>query len=150
LLAARKAIHAEYQSEVVQQPPVTKSNKAPRLKKNPWSRYFLMVVITVAIALTITGRYAAVARAGYEIAKLKYTVATLEKENDVLQLAVANFKAPGRVQEIATSRLGMQLPDKVFYASGILNTSVQSDAINMKHTAIAPWGITKAEARNNR
>jgi cell division protein FtsL len=150
LLAARKAIHAEYQSEVVQQPPVTTSKKAPKFKKNPWGRYFLMVVITVAIALSLTGRYAAVARAGYEIAKLKYTVAVLEKENEALQLAVANLKAPGRVQEIATSRLGMQLPDKVFYASGISNTSVQSDAKNMKNAATAPWGITKAEAHNNR
>jgi cell division protein FtsL len=109
-----------------------------------------MVVIAVAIALSVISRYAAIARTGYEIAELKRTVATLEKEHEVLELTVASLKAPGRIQEIATSRLGMQLPDKVYYASAGSSATkkmVGNEAVN---TASAPWIVSKVEARSNR
>lgn len=144
MLAAKKLIYTE-QSEVVQT-PVKATKKQSKLSKNPWSRYFVMVLITVAVALSITGRYAAIARSGYEIAEIKTKVASLEKEHAALELNVASLKSPGRVQGIATTKLGMQLPDKVYYASAT-NAAPKKAATN--ETARTPgsfWGTGVAEA----
>ena len=150
MLAVRKTQQTEYQSEAAQL-SVGQVRKPAKKKVNPWSRYFITVVLVVAVALFIIGRHAEIARTSYEIAKLKYTVAKLEKENEALQISVASLKAPGRVQEIAVARLGMQLPEKVYYASTSTSTTDNTKQTNAAavRTAAAPWGA-KAEARAGR
>lgn len=148
MLAARKTIQTDYYAEAAQ--PVGKTGKKARAKANPWGRYFLVVFVAVVVAISITGRYAEMARASYEIAKLKYAVAALEKDYEAKQIAVASLKAPGRIQEIAVSRLGMQLPDKVYYAAGRQPGQQNQAGTEMNRTATAPWGGPKVEAHNNR
>ncbi|MEM5767400.1 MAG: hypothetical protein AAGU23_04390 [Bacillota bacterium] len=148
MLAVRKTQQTEYQSEAAQL-SVGQVRKPAKKKVNPWSRYFMTVALAVAVGIFITGRHAEIARTSYEIAKIKYTVAKLEKENEALQISVASLKAPGRVQEIAVARLGMQLPEKVYYASvPATDNTKQTNAVAVR-TAAAPWGA-KAEARAGR
>jgi len=146
LLAARKLM-TEYHSEVAKL-PVPKIKKQSKSKKNPWSRYFIMVLVTVAVALSLTGRYAAIARNGYDIADLKSKVAVLEKDHMKLELDVASLRSPGRVQGIATAKLGMQLPDKVYYASASSTASNKSTGNEMVRTTGVTWGTVVAEARS--
>jgi cell division protein FtsL len=144
----RKTTQTEYQSEAAQL-PVGKVQKKAKARKNIWGRYFFMVIIVVAIAISITGRYAEIARTNYEIAKLKYAVAKLEKENEAMQINVASLKAPGRVQQIAVSRLGMQLPDKVYYASSQpTGPQKQADVEAVRTATVSPLGAIRVEARS--
>lgn len=149
MLAVRKKTQTEYQVEA-DQSPVSKIQKKTKVRKNPWGQHFFRVVIVVAVAILITGRYAAIARTSYEIAKLKYAVATLEKEQEALQINVTGLKAPGRVQEIAVSRLGMQLPEKVYYASAESFGHQKQAGAGVLRTATVPWGAAKAEAHSSR
>jgi cell division protein FtsL len=141
-------VRTEYQSEVAKL-PVHNTKKQSKSKKNPWSRYFVMVFITVVIALSITGRYAAIARNGYDIAKMKSKVAALETEHMMLELNVASLKSPGRVQGIASAKLGMQLPEKVYYASATSTSTAPKKPTGNEivRTPGTTWG-TVAEARS--
>jgi len=54
-----------------------------------------------------------VIRAGYELEQLKKEKARLVKLNDMLKIEVATLSAPGRIERIATSRLGMKTPGEL-------------------------------------
>lgn len=143
MLAVRKSRHIEYEAEAPQL-PVSKAKS--KKKQNPWSRYFFTVLVAVVIALSLTNRYTAIARSNFEIANIKTNIASLEKEHVALELNVASLKSPGRMQGIATSRLGMQLPDKVYYASSAPAAAAKQTVTEPVRQAAVPWGTAVAEA----
>lgn len=53
-----------------------------------------------------------VMRVGYEVEQLKKEKASLEKTREMLRIEVATLTSPERLERIATTSLGMKVPDE--------------------------------------
>lgn len=113
MLASRK-----YEWVIEEEIPTAPSSK-PALQQRAALRakcLFMAVMIAIA-AMFITVRSEAIIRAGYELVQLKAQAAKMERENEALRLEIARLKSPQRIQHIATSRLGMVVPQNVYCAA---------------------------------
>jgi cell division protein FtsL len=80
----------------------------------------LTTVILIALAaIIVTACSESIIRAGYELVQLKSQVNKLEKENELLQLDIAKLRSPQRIQTIAINELGMVVPQNVYYAENM-------------------------------
>ncbi|TCS80857.1 cell division protein FtsL [Pectinatus cerevisiiphilus] len=77
----------------------------------------VLVVLVSAMGMFITFRNGIAAKQGYELVKMKQSVAMLEKDNARLKLDIAGLKSPERIKKIAVNELGMVLPSKVYFAN---------------------------------
>lgn len=66
--------------------------------------------LAVFIGLVVVQRYAEMAKVGYDLSDLEAQAAAMEEENHVLKISVANLESPGRIYQIATTKLGMVRP----------------------------------------
>ncbi len=55
---------------------------------------------------------------GYEVQQIRTRIVQMNKENEVLRLEVGQLKAPGRIQRIAETELGMFIPSQALYGGG--------------------------------
>ncbi len=67
-------------------------------------------IMAVFLGLGVVQRHAETARVGYDLAALEAQAAALEEENHALKVRVASLESPGRIYQIATSKLGMVRP----------------------------------------
>ena len=77
----------------------------------------VILVTLAAVFLTVSSE--SIIRAGYDLVQMKSQVIKLEKENELLQLDIAKLRSPQRIQNIATSQLGMVVPQNVYYAQSV-------------------------------
>lgn len=74
------------------------------------TRYVLAWLVAVALALGVASRFALAAKLTVDIAALNKQLAQVQAENEQLQLQIAALKSPARIEQIATTRLGMVRP----------------------------------------
>lgn len=123
---------------IYQQQEVPSINKTKLIKPDIALRVkcliTVMIIASAAFFLTVCSE--AIIRSGYELVKMKSQVVKLEKENELLQLDIAKLRSPQRIQTIATSELGMVMPQTVYRAvavseSGKLNAEKEKGMISM-------------------
>ena len=95
-------------------PPQARTTAPPKLRLGP-----VMVGVCLCLlglALYMWPRVHSV-RLGYQLQRSEQRLRDLFQERDQLRLEIAALKDPRRVYEVATERLGMQLPrrEQVFF-----------------------------------
>ncbi|NPV26570.1 MAG: septum formation initiator family protein [Firmicutes bacterium] len=63
--------------------------------------------------LVLTFYYLYSVRLGYQVVALQNEIASIKKENAYLELEVARLKSLDRIEQVATTRLGMVKPQEV-------------------------------------
>lgn len=120
-------VNRKHQSDVYEQhevPPVRRS--LPKLDIALRARCLATVILLVAIAIVATVRSEAIVRNGYDLVQMKSKTLSLQKENELLRLDIAKLKSPQRIQAIATTELGMVMPQGVYCAANNVQ-SVQAN-----------------------
>lgn len=104
--------------DIYQQPEVPSVKKKHVVKPDVALRVKCLttVVMIIGIAMFLTASSEMIIRSGYELVQMKLQVLKLEKENELLQLDIAKLKSPQRIQNIATTELGMVIPQSVYCA----------------------------------
>jgi len=123
MLANRKHQNHVYQ----QQEPPTIRRSLPKLDINLRTHCLITVVLIAVVVIFVTVRSEAIIRAGYDLVQLKSQAISLQRENELLRLDIAKLKSPQRIQSIATTELGMVMPQTVYRAESIA-PNVQSNA----------------------
>ena len=75
-------------------------------------RRVVIAGLIVAGLMTYVGGKVQIMRLGYQIEELEQQKRNLERENRALQIEASSLEAPGRIEDIATKRLGMVRPPK--------------------------------------
>lgn len=96
------------------------SNASPELKQI----LMLLFIAGIMVAAILGGRVIKAA-AGYELVSMQREMVQLTRDNEELNLEVAELKSPTRIQQIAQDKLGMVLPDAFVYNSK--GTTVERD-----------------------
>lgn len=96
------------------------------------AKFFITVILLSAIAIMFTVQSEAIIRAGYNLVQTKAQLAKVEKENQLLRLDIAKLKSPQRIKQIATSELGMVIPNNIYYA---VNEPKAAEKVPAKETA---------------
>lgn len=111
-----------YKLDAVHRPAAGDGSPRPRAKGKPGHKLLLLGLVLLAIGLAFAKTYLAVQVIikGYELEALKKEIATIQRENERLQLEVARLKAPERIASVATMRLGMVEPkeSQLYYVAG--------------------------------
>ncbi|MDF2928039.1 septum formation initiator family protein [Anaerospora sp.] len=130
------------QDEIVVPSLPTKST--PKVNKNLRSKCLILAATLAVMAMAVTLQSEYIVRSGYNLVQLKAQAAKLEKENELLRLDIAKLKSPQRIQQIATSQLGMVMPQTVLYASSIGQSSPEVASGQSKTITDKVVGIFKA------
>jgi len=75
------------------------------------------IILVAGLAMICTLQSEAIVRAGYDLVRAKSQAAALEKENVALKLEIAKLKSPQRIQQFATTKLGMVSPQGIYYST---------------------------------
>lgn len=107
-----------YQQTAQPEAPVTaqpEKLQQPRLNCTLRAECFITVLVAAVMAVTFTVRSEEIIHSGYKLVQMKAQLATVEKDNERLHLDIAKLKAPQRIEQIATTELGMVVPNSVYY-----------------------------------
>lgn len=81
----------------------------------------LEVFIAVGVLAMVLGVFyflsGYAAQRSYDMQELRTEIIALEKQNAVIRLDVARMESPARIQSIAETELGMQVPRRAIYGS---------------------------------
>jgi Cell division protein len=131
-----------------QRDPLAGAVARPRPYPSLRKQFLQLVLLAAALAMLITVHSALMVRAGYDLVEMKAQAATLEKDNELLRLEIAKLKSPQRIQQIATSQLGMVTPQTAYYATSASPTGAAAGEKTAKAGGILK--ISKAEASKGR
>lgn len=81
-----------------------------RLRRQPMAAAMVVAALVILPALLYVAQRTEAARTGYSILRLQRELARLESEQARLAAAVSVLRAPQRIEQIATSELGMVPP----------------------------------------
>lgn len=99
----------------------------PKVKERATNNRMAAIAAAVLVLLAFFALYGAnifVSQKGYEVQEVRTRVVELAKTNEVLRLEVGQLKAPGRIQQIAETELGMTIPTQAVYSSAKASTVV--------------------------
>lgn len=111
--------------------------QSPRKNVSLRAKCFLMVALVAITAMFVTIRSETIIRAGYQLVQTKAQVAKMEKENEALRLEIAKLKSPQRIQNIATSQLGMVVPQNIFCATNQNSTPAVDSSVSNDKSVVA-------------
>lgn len=100
--------------EEQQHTPAKTFRKQPQCDVRLRARVGLLVCGIAALAIVGAVCSEFVVTTGYSVVKTKSQIMALEKENEQLQLEIAQLKAPQRIQAVATRELGMVTPQNLY------------------------------------
>ncbi len=80
------------------------------------SRCSVLFAVMTIMAFVVVAQSGIKASRGYELVRIQKQAETVEAENQRLQLEISQLKSPERIQQIATTQLGMEVPRKVYFA----------------------------------
>ena len=127
MLAQRKENYGYYDYEEplyeeVKEEPKHKIKKAPitvshtRLDTQLRSRCQTLFILVAVLAMAVTVRSGIIASCGYTLVAVQQQAQQIEQENERLRIEVARLKAPQRIRSIAAQELGMEVPNKMYFA----------------------------------
>jgi cell division protein FtsL len=119
---------------------------APRPYPSLRKQFLQLILLAAALAMLITVHSEMMVRTGYSLVEMKAQAAKLERDNDLLRLEIAKLKSPQRIQQIATSQLGMVTPQTAYYATAVPSAGPDADGKVAKAGGI----MRKAEAGKRR
>lgn len=112
------------------------------------NKFLQLVCLGAFLAMLVTLHSEYIVRTGYDLVQMKAQAAKLEKENEILRLEIAKLKSPQRIQQIATTQLGMVVPQNAYYATAAKPAGASGGA---DKTGVASMlKISKAEASKGR
>ena len=116
-MPARAHKYYEEYEEPAAAPPRPKRPPRPHviLDEHWRSRLKWSVLLVAALAMAVTVRAGISADRGYTLVETQQKAETLEQENERLKIDIAKLKSPKRIKDIATSRLGMEVPQNVYF-----------------------------------
>ncbi|MGD0152662.1 MAG: cell division protein FtsL [Thermacetogeniaceae bacterium] len=116
----------------------------------------LVVLAGFALCMLYTYQTTRIIALGYQTDNLQNSVNELQGENKQLGLKIAELQAPERVQQIATTKLGMKEPQEFMIAFSspeqLSSQKTQVQAVSPKNSwsgrllAVIPRFIGQAEA----
>jgi len=77
----------------------------------------LVVLAGFALAMLYTYQTTRIISLGYQADKMQSSISDLQSQNNQMELEVAELQTPERVEQIATTKLGMQDPQDFMVAS---------------------------------
>lgn len=108
-------VNRKIQNDIYEQQEVPLAKKPlPKLDSALRAKCLVTVTLLIAIAIVATMRSEAIVRNGYNLVQMKSQMLSLQKENELLKLDIAKLKSPQRIQGIASTELGMVMPQGVY------------------------------------
>jgi cell division protein FtsL len=95
--------------------PLRKKATARRNRVAPRVAVIGAIVVGFAVLLSLTSMYATIGMTGYKIATLKQEINAMQTENKRLELKLYQLKSLDRIENIATTKLGMVQPEQFAY-----------------------------------
>lgn len=74
-----------------------------------------LLALLAVMAMTITVRSGISASRGYDLVHTEQQAEAVEQENERLKIDIAKLKSPRRIKDIATGKLGMEVPENVYF-----------------------------------
>ena len=128
MLAERKEDYYDYDydeplyeepQEITQVNPHTvreRRGKTSPLDTKLRSRCQMLFVTVAVLAMAVTVRSGISASRGYELVAIQQQVQQVEQENERLRIEISRLKSPQRIGQIASSQLGMEVPNKMYFS----------------------------------
>lgn len=114
VLAARKTNPQVYEPETRGRVG-RKRRTAPRL--HPRLQLVGLTLAVFCLGMLYTYQHNRMISLGYQLEQTRLHIAALQSANKRLELTIAGLQAPGRVENIARTKLGMNLPEEYVPAS---------------------------------
>ena len=89
----------------------------------------LSAILIGVLALFVTWGSSAIVKSGYELVQSRASLITMEAENEMLRLELAQLKSPERIREIAVGQLGLVSPNMVYMAA-VESTAARTTVAN--------------------
>ena len=117
--------YEEYEEPAVRAPRPKRAPRPHVVLNQKWrSRLTWSILLVAALAMAVTVRAGLTANRGYNLVETQQKAEQLEQENERLKIDIAKLKSPKRIKDIATSRLGMEVPQNVYFTH---NTKSQAN-----------------------
>lgn len=88
----------------------------PKLNHLLRSRCRLAFFVISILAMLVVIRSGISASRGYALVATQNQAQQLELENERLRIEIAKLKSPARIKQIARDELGMDVPEKMYFA----------------------------------
>ena len=114
----------------------------------------LSAILIGVLALFVTWGSSAIVKSGYELVQSRASLITIEAENELLRLELAQLKSPERIKEIAVGQLGLVSPNMVYMAA-VESTAARTTVANAEASPARAqrsflFGNALAEAHTSR
>ena len=114
----------------------------------------LSAILIGVLALFVTWGSSAIVKSGYELVQSRASLITIEAENELLRLELAQLKSPERIREIAVGQLGLVSPN-VVYMAAVESTAARTTVANAEASPVRAqrsflFGNALAEAHTSR
>ncbi|MBR2214684.1 MAG: cell division protein FtsL [Selenomonadaceae bacterium] len=80
------------------------------------SRCSMVLILLAVLSMAVVIRSGISASRGYTLVALQQEAQQLELENERLRIEIAKLKSPQRIKTIAATELGMEVPNKMYFA----------------------------------
>jgi len=124
MLARRLAEEDDY-LELPQEPQEQKSYVRRRVirrrvvqRNNLRRHWVVLLLVTACMGFLIIFRESMLSDKTFEITHIRSEATNLETENAKLRITNAQLKNPTRIKETAEKKLGMAVPEQVYFADG--------------------------------
>ncbi len=111
--------NAEIQNEIQSAENTSKLrliNYRPKLNHLLRSRCRVAFIVISLLAMLVVIRSGISASRGYALVATQNQAQQLELENERLKIEIAKLKSPSRIKQIAQDELGMDVPEKLYFA----------------------------------
>ena len=108
--------YEEYEEPAVRAPRPKRPPRPHVVLNQKWrSRLTWSILLVAALAMAVTVRAGLTANRGYNLVETQQKAEAIEQENERLKIDIAKLKSPRRIKDIATSSLGMEVPENVYF-----------------------------------
>ncbi len=128
-------------------PEVAPRVRRKRVRKQdltPVLTFTIILVVAFGLAILLTARYAYIAQLGYKMSQIKKEIATMQANNERLQLEVEKLSSLSRIETTATTKLGMVYPEKIQYLSNEIPSASLKVAQQENHSQ-APVQVNEGQ-----
>lgn len=92
--------------------------KRVRQQNNLRRRWVVFIALVACMGFLIIFRESMLSDKAFEITNIRTEATKLESENAKLRILNAQLKNPTRIKQQAEQKLGMAMPDQVYFADG--------------------------------
>ena len=118
-MPARKLYTYEYEAETLPSQPL-EPPKEPLIRREINTnlrnclRAIFFLIACGAMVVTLLGGIGA--KNGYTLLETQQDAEQLEQENERLKIEIAQLKSPARIEAIAVDKLGMRVPQNMYFS----------------------------------